>query len=87
MKYEPKYIIDQMGGKPSQPVYDIRGASPTVTRGRASIADIHAVLYLRDESRYEPHHSRGDGPMIMREVHPALATMIPPTLFQFGKKK
>ena len=32
MKYEPKYIIDQMGGKPSQSVYDIRGASPTLTQ-------------------------------------------------------
>jgi len=44
-------IMDMMGGKPGCHFSTTCAVSPTLTRGRASVNDIHALFYRRDERK------------------------------------
>ena len=41
-------LMDMMGGKPGCHFNTTCAVSPTLTRGRASVNDIHALFYRRD---------------------------------------
>ena len=52
------YILDMQGGKPSVHISN-DSVSPTITKGRASVNDIHVILRIKestDERTYEQPH-------------------------------
>lgn len=52
------YILDMQGGKPSVHISN-DSVSPTITKGRASVNDIHVILRIKestDERTYEQTH-------------------------------
>ena len=46
-------VFDMMGGKPGCHFTTKCDVCPTITRGRASVSDVHALCYVRETAKKE----------------------------------